>query len=134
MPDGQPQVRVAVTTLRMDPLSAEQLEEYLAGGQWEGKAGAFGYQDRLGWVHVLAGERVERGRPAAGAAGRDACLRGSCFRMSGLAIRRRDAKAAARPQGARCWLVTKCGAGTITNERPTECRCGAEDGLRRPFP
>ena len=34
---------------------AEQLEEYLASGQWEGKAGAFGYQDRLGWVHVLQG-------------------------------------------------------------------------------
>jgi septum formation protein len=54
-PHGQPQVRVATTTLRMDPLSAAQLEGYLASGQWEGKAGAFGYQDRLGWVHVLQG-------------------------------------------------------------------------------
>jgi septum formation protein len=54
-PDGQPDIRVAVTTLRMDPLSDEQLEEYLAGGQWEGKAGAFGYQDRLGWVHIVEG-------------------------------------------------------------------------------
>jgi septum formation protein len=55
LPHGRPQIRVATTTLRMDPLSAAQLEEYLASGQWEGKAGAFGYQDRLGWVHVLQG-------------------------------------------------------------------------------
>jgi len=55
VPDGQPMTRVAVTTLRMDRLSAEELENYLAGGQWAGKAGAFGYQDRLGWVHVIEG-------------------------------------------------------------------------------
>lgn len=53
--DGRIQVRVAVTTLRMDRLTDEQLNEYLASGGWEGKAGAFGYQDRLGWVHVLQG-------------------------------------------------------------------------------
>ena len=55
VPQGRPLVRVATSTLRMDPLSQQQLEEYLAGGQWEGKAGAFGYQDRLGWVHVIDG-------------------------------------------------------------------------------
>ena len=55
VPDGQAMTRVAVTTLRMDRLSAEELEQYLAGGQWAGKAGAFGYQDRLGWVHVVQG-------------------------------------------------------------------------------
>jgi septum formation protein len=53
--DSQPLVRVAATTLRMDPLSDAQLDEYLASGQWEGKAGAFGYQDRLGWVHIVEG-------------------------------------------------------------------------------
>ena len=52
---AQPQTRVADTRLRMDPLTEVQLDEYLAGGQWEGKAGAFGYQDRLGWVHVVDG-------------------------------------------------------------------------------
>jgi septum formation protein len=52
---GAPQVRVAVTTLRMDPLSNEQIEEYLASGQWEGKAGAFGYQDRIDWLHIVSG-------------------------------------------------------------------------------
>ncbi len=54
-PDGQPQVEVDITTLRMDSLDDGQIEEYLATGAWEGKAGAFGYQDRLGWVHVLSG-------------------------------------------------------------------------------
>jgi septum formation protein len=39
----------------MDRLTDAQLSEYLASGQWEGKAGAFGYQDRLGWVHVIEG-------------------------------------------------------------------------------
>lgn len=52
---GQPHVRVARTTLRMDPLGTDQIEEYLASGLWEGKAGAFGYQDRPGWLHVIEG-------------------------------------------------------------------------------
>jgi septum formation protein len=52
---SQPLVRVAATTLRMDPLSDAQIDEYLASGQWDGKAGAFGYQDRLGWVHIVEG-------------------------------------------------------------------------------
>jgi septum formation protein len=42
VPGNRPQVRVAVTTLRMDPLTPQQLDDYLASGQWEGKAGAFG--------------------------------------------------------------------------------------------
>lgn len=54
-PGPGPLVRVAVTRLRMDPLDDEQIDRYLAGGDWEGKAGAFGYQDRLGWIHVLEG-------------------------------------------------------------------------------
>lgn len=54
-PAGEPQVEVDRTVLRMHPLSAEQIEEYLASGLWEGKAGAFGYQDRLGWLEILSG-------------------------------------------------------------------------------
>jgi nucleoside triphosphate pyrophosphatase len=53
--DASPDTRLAVTRLRMDPLSESQLRDYLESHQWEGKAGAFGYQDRLGWVHVLDG-------------------------------------------------------------------------------
>jgi septum formation protein len=52
---GTPLIRVAATKLRMDKLTDEQLDEYIASGQWEGKAGSFGYQDRLGWVHVVEG-------------------------------------------------------------------------------
>jgi septum formation protein len=52
---GEPLIRVAVTKLRMNRLTNEQMDEYIASGQWEGKAGAFGYQDRLGWVHVVEG-------------------------------------------------------------------------------
>lgn len=54
-PGGTPEVRVAVTMLRMDRLTDDQIDAYLAGGQWKGKAGAFGYQDRLGWVHIVEG-------------------------------------------------------------------------------
>jgi septum formation protein len=54
-PGARCDVRVAVTTLRMDRLSDAQIDDYLASGAWQGKAGAFGYQDRLGWVHVLEG-------------------------------------------------------------------------------
>ncbi|MBI1899877.1 MAG: septum formation protein Maf [Planctomycetia bacterium] len=54
--DGRPpRVEVDVTVLRMDVLSPERIQAYLEGGQWLGKAGAFGYQDGLDWVHVIAG-------------------------------------------------------------------------------
>ena len=52
---AEPTVEVAVTTLRTDRLTDAQLDEYLSGDQWRGKAGAFGYQDRTGWVHVVKG-------------------------------------------------------------------------------
>jgi len=50
-----PDIRVAVSKLRMENLTDTQLDDYLASGAWEGKAGAFGYQDRLGWVQVIEG-------------------------------------------------------------------------------
>lgn len=53
--EDSPQIQVSVTKLRMDKLTPEQLGEYIASGLWEGKAGAFGYQDRLGWVHIVEG-------------------------------------------------------------------------------
>ena len=51
----RPREEVAESRLRMDPLSDAQIEEYVASGLWAGKAGGFGYQDRLGWLHVVAG-------------------------------------------------------------------------------
>ncbi len=56
IPNGNPDLRIGVSTLQMDAISDQQIDEYLASGQWEGKAGAFGYQDRLGWIHLLEGE------------------------------------------------------------------------------
>jgi septum formation protein len=54
-PEDKPSVQVEVTRLVMDPISDSQLETYLDTDQWEGKAGAFGYQDGLDWVHILEG-------------------------------------------------------------------------------
>jgi septum formation protein len=48
---------VDVTKLVMDPLSDKELSAYLDSGGWEGKAGAFGYQDGLDWVHVVEGSK-----------------------------------------------------------------------------
>jgi septum formation protein len=54
----EPLLDVAVTQLRMDELADAAIDEYLATGQWEGKAGAFGYQDGLGWVRVESGSET----------------------------------------------------------------------------
>ena len=50
-----PEVRVVTTTLRMDEVSDQWIAEYIDSGLWEGKAGGFGYQDSLGFVHVTEG-------------------------------------------------------------------------------
>jgi septum formation protein len=55
LPKGEPHVTVVVTRLRMDALSDPEIDEYVASGQWEGKAGAFGYQDRIDWLHIEDG-------------------------------------------------------------------------------
>ncbi len=55
IPDKEPALRCAVTSLHMDQLSDDQIEEYLSTGQWQGKAGGFGFQDQLGWVHIVEG-------------------------------------------------------------------------------
>lgn len=46
---------VEQTTLKMDAFPSDQLEAYLDSGQWQGKAGAFGYQDGLNWIHIVDG-------------------------------------------------------------------------------
>ena len=53
--DDSPKTHLAVTELRMDAISDEDLEDYLQSALWRGKAGAFGYQDRHGWLHILDG-------------------------------------------------------------------------------
>lgn len=47
--------KAAVTRLAMEPLTDRRIEDYLASGLWEGKAGAFGYQDGHDWLRILAG-------------------------------------------------------------------------------
>jgi septum formation protein len=54
--DGDRQsVRLAVSELLTDRLNDEDLDEYLASGLWRNKAGAFGFQDREGWLHLVSG-------------------------------------------------------------------------------
>jgi len=54
-PSNRWEVEVDVTQMFMRALSDEELDEYLDSGLWEGKAGAFGWQDRTGWLEIRAG-------------------------------------------------------------------------------
>jgi len=45
----------ATTRLMMQPISDGLLESYLDTGAWQGKAGAFGYQDDNDWLTILEG-------------------------------------------------------------------------------
>lgn len=59
--NGDPEneiAQLARTTLRMDPLSDAAIDDYIRSDSWEGKAGAFGYQDRLNWIHIVAGSET----------------------------------------------------------------------------
>ena len=49
------EVAVVCTTLTMEPITDQQLADYLASDGWIGKAGAFGYQDRTGWLRIIDG-------------------------------------------------------------------------------
>jgi septum formation protein len=50
-----PRNRIALTELEMDLLSDADIDEYVDSGLWRGKAGAFGYQDRPGWLRIISG-------------------------------------------------------------------------------
>jgi septum formation protein len=50
-----PMTRLAITELEMDQLADAEIEDYLETGLWQGKAGAFGYQDRPGWLRIVSG-------------------------------------------------------------------------------
>ncbi|MCA9141284.1 MAG: septum formation protein Maf [Planctomycetaceae bacterium] len=47
--------RVAVTKLKMEPISDSELERYIDSDAWEDKAGAFGFQDGPDWLQIVAG-------------------------------------------------------------------------------
>lgn len=57
-PDDEITLKLDITTLHMDEVSDLQIEEYLATGKWEGKAGAFGYQDGWDWLHIIKGSET----------------------------------------------------------------------------
>lgn len=46
-------VEAVRTELKMDRLNNQQMDEYLDTDLWDGKAGAFGYQDGNDWLHVI---------------------------------------------------------------------------------
>lgn len=54
-PDDRVLTRVESTKLKMEPILDSELESYLRSQLWQGKAGAFGFQDRHGWLRILAG-------------------------------------------------------------------------------
>ena len=48
-------VDVVRTQLEMQTLSATMLSDYIDSHRWEGKAGAFGYQDGNDWLQIIDG-------------------------------------------------------------------------------
>lgn len=46
---------VAATELSMQSLTEREIGDYLNAGLWEGKAGAFGYQDGHPWITIIEG-------------------------------------------------------------------------------
>jgi septum formation protein len=54
-PEDRHETRTDTTRLYMSELPPERIVEYVSSGAWVGKAGAFGYQDGLDWVHIIAG-------------------------------------------------------------------------------
>ncbi len=54
-PSDTYQSHLEATVLHMDPLSEAQLTGILDSDAWVGKAGAFGYQDGLDWLHIETG-------------------------------------------------------------------------------
>ena len=51
-------LKLDITTLHMDDVTDSQVEEYLTTEKWQGKAGAFGYQDGWDWLHVIQGSET----------------------------------------------------------------------------
>ena len=54
-PSGNCRRGEEISTLRMIEFSDDELEHYLDSEAWQGKAGAFGLQDRNGWITLVHG-------------------------------------------------------------------------------
>jgi septum formation protein len=48
-------VETSTTTLSMQAITDLEIEDYLDSGNWQGKAGGFGYQDRNDWISIIEG-------------------------------------------------------------------------------
>jgi len=54
-PTDKNETFIEQTILKMDELSEAAVESYLDTSHWIGKAGGFGYQDKIGWIHIVEG-------------------------------------------------------------------------------
>lgn len=52
---GEFRVESEQSVLRMAQLSEPMIEDYLNSGAWQGKSGAFGYQDDHCWLELISG-------------------------------------------------------------------------------
>ncbi len=57
-PSDEVILNLDITTLHMDEVTDREIEAYLATDKWQGKAGAFGYQDGWDWLHVIQGSET----------------------------------------------------------------------------
>lgn len=48
-------IEQVISTVEMKPLSSDEIDSYIASGQWRGKAGAYGIQDSNPFVRRMAG-------------------------------------------------------------------------------
>lgn len=55
VPSGRRLVDVVRTDLQMTALAEPVLQQYLDSLRWQGKAGAFGYQDGNDWLQIIGG-------------------------------------------------------------------------------
>ena len=55
VPSGREITSSETTELFMEKLADSVIDEYLESGKWKGKAGAFGYQDGIAWLHKKSG-------------------------------------------------------------------------------
>jgi septum formation protein len=55
---GLKQTRVAMSAVRMKPLTAAEIDTYVASWEWQGKAGGYGIQDRDPFVIKVSGSHT----------------------------------------------------------------------------
>jgi septum formation protein len=51
-PDGRVASRLSMTRVAVKRLSAQEVDEYIESGEWQGKAGGYGIQGRFG-AHII---------------------------------------------------------------------------------